>query len=114
MNNRKLELRLRRKKRIRARVRGSSARPRLSVHRSLRAIRVQAIDDDARKTLCSASTAEAKAPMTVEGAKKVGALLAKKAKEAGITAVVFDRGGYKFHGRIKALADAAREGGLAF
>lgn len=86
----------------------------MSVHRSLRAIRVQIIDDAAGKTIAFASSLEAKAKLTKEGAKKVGALIAKKAKEKKVTAVVFDRGPYKYHGRIKELADAAREGGLQF
>ncbi len=106
--------RLSRKKRIRARVTGTTARPRLTVHRSLTQIRAQVVDDTTGKTLTSASTKEAKAKMTVEGAKKVGELLAKKAKDAGITSVVFDRNAYKYHGRVKALADGAREGGLQF
>jgi len=106
--------RLSRKKRIRARVTGTTARPRLTVHRSLTQIRAQVVDDMTGKTLAAASTKEAKAKMTVEGAKKVGELLAKKAKDAGITSVVFDRNAYKYHGRVKALADGAREGGLQF
>lgn len=110
----KLLSRLSRKKRIRMRVKGTEARPRLSVYRSLKQIKAQIVDDLSGKTLASASSAQAKAKMNIEGAKKVGTLLATKAKEAGITAVVFDRNGYKFHGRIKALADAAREGGLKF
>ena len=72
------------------------------------------IDDAAGKTIVAASSKEAKAKANLEGAKKVGALLAKKAKEAGITVIVFDRNAYKYHGRVKALADAAREGGLQF
>lgn len=106
--------RLSRKKRIRARVTGTAARPRLTVHRSLTQIRAQVVDDMTGKTLAAASTKEAKTKMTVEGAKKVGELLAKKAKDAGITSVVFDRNAYKYHGRVKALADGAREGGLQF
>lgn len=110
----KIQDRLKRKRRIRSRVQGTSARPRLSVYRSLTQIRAQVIDDQSGKTLAAASTKEAKAKMTVEGAKQVGALLAKKAKDAGVSAVVFDRNAYKYHGRIKALADGAREGGLEF
>lgn len=110
----KLQDRLARKRRIRARIHGTAARPRLSVYRSLTQIRVQVIDDVAGKTLVAASSKEAKAKLTVEGAKKVGELLADKAKKAGITTVVFDRNSYKYHGRVKALADAAREGGLQF
>lgn len=103
-----------RKKRIRARIQGTSARPRLTVYRSLTQIRAQVVDDSTGKTLAAASTKEAKAKMTVDGAKKVGELLAKKAKDAGISAVVFDRNAYKYHGRVKALADGAREAGLQF
>lgn len=114
MKNSKLQSRLSRKKRIRARVEGTSARPRLSVHRSLTQIRAQVIDDSTGKTIAAASTKEAKAKMTVEGAKKVGELLGKKAKDAGVTSVVFDRNAYRYHGRVKALADGAREAGLQF
>jgi len=114
MKHSKLQNRLRRKNRIRARVHGSSARPRLTVFRSLQQVTVQVIDDDAGKTLVAASTREAKAKPTVEGAKKLGALIAKKAKDAKITAIVFDRNAYTYHGIVKALADAAREGGLQF
>lgn len=110
----KIQNRLRRKVRIRARVTGTAERPRLSVHRSLKQITAQVIDDAAGKTLVAVSTKEAKAKSNVEGAKKAGELLAKKAKDAGITAVVFDRNAYKYHGRVKALADGAREGGLQF
>ena len=106
--------RLNRKKRIRAKVLGTSVRPRLTVYRSLKGIYAQVIDDTAGKTLLAASTTEAKAKSTVEGAKKVGEMVAKKAKEAGIKAVVFDRNAYKFHGAVKALAEGAREGGLNF
>ncbi len=110
----KLTNRQARRRRIRSRVRGTPQRPRLSVYRSLKRLTAQIIDDVAGKTLVSASTAELKAGLTKEGAKKLGATLADKAKAAKITAVVFDRGGYKYHGRIKELADAAREGGLQF
>ena len=110
----KIQDRLSRKRRIRSRVSGDSARPRLTVYRSLTSLTAQVVDDVAGKTICAASTKEAKAKMNVEGAKQVGALIAKKAKDAGIKAVVFDRNAYKYHGRIKALADAAREAGLAF
>lgn len=114
MQSHKIQTRLRRKNRIRAKVEGTDKRPRLSVHRSLTQIRAQIIDDTQKKTVVSASSKEAKAKHTVEGAKKVGALLAKKAKDAGIGAVVFDRNAYKFHGRVRALAEGAREGGLQF
>lgn len=114
MLSKKLQNRLSRKKRIRAKIRGTSARPRLSVYRSLRQVTVQLIDDDAGRTLVAASTKEAKAKSTVAGGKKLGVLIAKKAKDAKITSIVFDRNAYAYHGIVKALADAAREGGLQF
>lgn len=114
MKNSKSQTRLSRKKRIRARIAGTSERPRLTVYRSLTQIRAQVVDDATGKTLAAASTKEAKAKMNVEGAKKVGELIAKKAKDAGISAVVFDRNAYKYHGRVKALAEGAREAGLQF
>lgn len=98
----------------------ANGKPRLSVFRSSKHIYDQIIDDVAGRTLVAASSldkglkAELKTGADQAAAKEVGLLLAKKAKEAGIEAVVFDRGGYKYHGRVKALADAAREGGLAF
>lgn len=110
----KLQNRVARKRRIRAKVSGTADRPRLSVHRSLNAIRVQLIDDEVGKTLVAASTKEAKAKSTKEGAEKLGKLIAEKAKKAKIESVVFDRNSYKYHGRVKALAEAAREGGLVF
>ncbi len=110
----KIQDRLARKRRIRAKIDGSAARPRMTVYRSLTNLSVQLIDDEAGRTICSASAKEAKAKPTVEGAQKVGALIAKKAKDAGINTVIFDRNAYKYHGRIKALADSAREGGLQF
>ena len=103
-----------RKRRIRARIHGSAQRPRLSVYRSLTRLIAQVIDDESGKTLVAATTKEAKVSLNKAGAKKLGELIAKKAKDAKITAVVFDRGGYKYHGRIKEMADAAREGGLQF
>ncbi|OGJ54750.1 50S ribosomal protein L18 [Candidatus Peribacteria bacterium RIFCSPHIGHO2_02_FULL_49_16] len=106
--------RLQCKKRIRSRIHGTALRPRLSVYRSLVQISAQLIDDESGKTLLIASSKEAKAPFTVAGAKQVGVLLAKKAKKIKITSVIFDRNAYKYHGRVKALADAAREGGLQF
>ena len=114
MKRTKTHQRLSRKKRIRMRLSGTAARPRLTVYRSLTQISAQLIDDTARKTLVAVSGKQAKAKPTLDGAKKVGAALAEKAKTAGITTVVFDRNAYKYHGRIKALADAAREGGLQF
>lgn len=98
----------------------SNGRPRLSVHRSSKNIYAQVIDDGAGHTLAAASTLDAslrtalKTGADVEAAKAVGKLVAERAKEAGVTDVVFDRGAFIFHGRIKALADAAREGGLNF
>ena len=84
------------------------------MHRSLRGMYVQLIDDVAGKTLAAASLKEAKGKHTVEGAGKLGKLIAEKAKKEKISSIVFDRAGYKYHGRVKALADAAREGGLQF
>ena len=110
----KLTARLARKRRIRARVRGTPERPRLSVYRSLRSIYAQIIDDEAGKTIVGGSLKEVKAKLTVAGAKKLGSLIAKKAKEKKIEKVVFDRNAYKYHGRVKALAEGAREGGLQF
>jgi large subunit ribosomal protein L18 len=114
MLTKKLQNRQRRKRRIRARVKGTSLRPRLSVYRSLRSLYVQVIDDEAGKTIASSSLKEAKGKLSLDGAKKLGTLIAAKAKEKKIEKVVFDRNAYKYHGRIKALADAAREGGLQF
>ena len=110
--------RMRRHARLRKKVSGTPARPRLVVNRSSRHIVVQLIDDVAGHTLAAASTLEADV-RAVEGDKKakatkVGELIAARAREVGVTAVVFDRGGYLYHGRIAALADAAREGGLEF
>ncbi len=115
MKTSKYDLRQARKRRIRAKVTGTSQRPRMSVFCSLTSISAQIIDDTAGKTLVSASTKEAKLKTkNVDAAKKVGALLAEKAKAAKINTIVFDRNARKFHGKVKALADAAREGGLAF
>lgn len=101
--------------RVRSRVTGSAERPRLSVFRANQHIYGQLIDDAAGKTIISASSLELKAKAKKsEAATEVGKLVAKKALEKGIKAVVFDRGGYAYHGRVKALADGAREGGLAF
>lgn len=103
-----------RKRRIAARIRAVSSRPRLTVYRSLTQMTAQVIDDATGKTLASVSTKELKAKPNIEGARKAGELLAKKAKDAGVTAVTFDRNAYKYHGRVKALAEGAREGGLQF
>lgn len=127
--------RLLRKRRIRARISGTAERPRMSVFRSLTRISVQLIDDTAGRTIVAASTVEGKAGKAeragkagkagkkaakgssmknMETAKKLGSVIAEKAKKAKIQTVVFDRNAYRYHGRIKALADAAREGGLQF
>jgi large subunit ribosomal protein L18 len=110
--------RQRRHARVRKTVRGTAARPRLAVFRSNRHITAQLIDDRAGTTLAAASSVEASmrtsAHGNIEEAKQIGALIAERAKAKGINAVVFDRGGYLYHGRIAALADAAREGGLEF
>jgi large subunit ribosomal protein L18 len=103
--------------RIRKKLQGTSERPRLNVYRSLNHIYVQVIDDLNGKTLVSASSSEGEGKKTggnVAAAKSVGKTIAERAKAKGITKVVFDRGGYIYHGRVKALADAAREGGLQF
>lgn len=114
----KNDVRLRIHERIRGRVRGTEERPRLAVFRSLGHIYAQVIDDRKGHTLASASSNEKNSPVAsggnVAGAKEVGRLVAERAKSKGITKVVFDRGGYLYHGRVKALADAAREAGLEF
>ena len=108
----------RRKSRTKFSIKSRDTKPRLSVFRSLNHISVQIIDDITRKTLVAASendlTAADKKLKKIERAAKVGAVIAKKAKEKKISVVVFDRSGYKYHGRVKALAEAAREGGLKF
>jgi len=110
--------RIRRHNRLRRKIEGTSARPRLAVFRSNRHISAQVIDDDSGRTLAAASTheAELRADATggVEAAAKIGALIGERAKNAGIDTVVFDRGGVKYHGRVAAVADAAREAGLKF
>ena len=108
--------RLRRRRRVRAKVRGSAERPRLSVFRSNRGVVAQLIDDNAGHTLAAVSWTESdlRELARMEQASKAGQLLAGRAKEAGVESCVFDRGGYRFHGRVKALADGAREGGLEF
>ena len=110
--------RQRRHERVRKTVSGTEQRPRLAVYRSLSHIYAQVIDDGQGRTLAAASDIEKDVKDTkgnkTERAKAVGAAVAQKAKDAGVTKVVFDRGGYLFHGRVKALADAAREGGLEF
>ena len=104
-------------KRIRRKVAGSTERPRLAVFRSVKHIYAQVIDDTVGHTLAAASSNEKsgiKSGGNVAGAKAVGKLLAQRAQEKGVKSVVFDRGGYLYHGRVKALAEAAREGGLKF
>ncbi len=110
------EARLRRHRRVRGKVRGTAERPRLLVFRSNRGIFAQLVDDDAGKTIASASWTGLKSFKgdKTEQAAEVGKQLAAVAKQAGIESVVFDRGGYLYHGRVKALADGAREGGLSF
>ena len=108
--------RLKRRRRVRAKVRGTAERPRVSVFRSNRGIFAQLIDDDSGRTLASVNWIEAdlRSLKPMEASARVGALLAERAKAAGVERAVFDRGGYQYHGRVKALADGAREGGLAF
>ena len=114
----KNDVRLRIHARIRQRLQGSGERPRLAVFRSLKHIYAQVIDDRGGNTVVSASSNEKKSSVksggNVAGAKQVGKLVAERAKAKGISKVVFDRGGYLYHGRVKALADAAREAGLEF
>ncbi|WP_018109206.1 50S ribosomal protein L18 [Bacteroides propionicifaciens] len=110
----KVERRRKIRYRVRNKISGSSSCPRMSVYRSNKQIYVQIIDDLSGKTLVSASSLGLNVPSNKDQAVKVGELIAKKAVEAGIEAVVFDRGGYLYHGRVKELADAARKGGLKF
>ena len=112
----KPQRRLRRRQRVRAKIRGSAGRPRLSVFRSNRGVFAQLIDDDAGRTLASASWTEPELREldSMEQAKRAGQLLAERAKTAGVESCVFDRGGYRFHGRVAAIAEGAREGGLEF
>ena len=110
----KIERRLKIKTRIRGRISGTAQRPRMTVFRSNKQIYVQLIDDIAGKTLAAASSRAIEGGNKKEQAAQVGAEIAKKAQEAGITTVGFDRNGYLYHGRIKELADAARNGGLKF
>ena len=116
MRNR-LDARRRRQVRVRKAVIGTSQRPRLAVFRSNRYLYAQVIDDQTGRTLAAASSQEAalrSKNLSVETATEIGKLVAERAKEAGVEAVVFDRGGFTYHGRIKALADAARASGLEF
>ena len=108
--------RLKRRRRVRAKVRGTAERPRIAVFRSNRGIFAQLIDDDAGRTLAAVNWTEAdlRGLKPMEQANRSGALLAERAKAAGVDTAVFDRGGYRYHGRVKALAEGAREGGLTF
>lgn len=109
------QTRLHRKRRIRAKISGTQDSPRLAVFRSLRNVSAQVIDDAAGKTLVSASLNDIKkSKNSVEGAKELGKVIAEKCKAQKIVNVVFDRSGYKYHGKIKAVAEGAREGGLKF
>ena len=113
------ESRLRRHRRVRKKVHGTAERPRLAVHRSNKHITVQLIDDDSGRTIASASTTEADlrgsdSGSTVAAATKIGQTVAQRAKAAGVSKVVYDRGGYLYHGRVAAVAEAAREAGLEF
>ncbi len=114
------QARKRRQRRVRAKIAGTATRPRLNIFRSLDNIYAQVIDDENGHTVASASTIDKEVAPNVEGkskieaAKMVGMAVAERAKQAGITEVVFDRGGYRYHGRVKALAEGAREGGLEF
>ncbi len=108
------ELRARRKLRIRKTVSGTQERPRLVVFRSLKHIYAQLVDDAAHRTIATVSDSAIETGKKVEKSTAVGKMIAERAKAAGITKVVFDRGGYQYHGRVKAVADGAREGGLEF
>ena len=117
MRGTRTDARRRRHLRVRKRVEGSAERPRLAIYRSNRYIYAQVIDDDAGRTVAAASSQEKsmrKKTLSADTAAAVGKLVAARAGEAGVNAVVFDRGGFPYHGRVKALADAAREGGLKF
>src|ERR1700754_4558826 len=108
--------RLKRRRRVRAKVHGSAVRPRISVFRSNRGLFAQLIDDDAGRTIAAVQWTEEslRTLKPMEQATEAGKLLAARAKDAGIDTAVFDRGGYQYHGRVKALAEGARQGGLSF
>ena len=108
--------RLKRRRRVRAKVHGTAERPRISVFRSNRGITAQLIDDVSGRTLAAANWTEPelRSLSAMDQARQVGAALAQRAQAAGVSAAVFDRGGYQYHGRVKALAEGAREGGLQF
>ena len=111
----KEDRRLKRRRRVRAKIVGTAARPRLAVFRSNNGVFAQLIDDEAGRTLAAAQWTEpdVKALARLEQATKVGELIASRAQEAGVQRAVFDRGGYRYHGRVRAVAEGAREGGLA-
>ncbi len=108
--------RLKRRRRVRAKVHGSAERPRISVFRSNRGLFAQLIDDESGRTIASAgwTEPELRSLKPMDQSRRIGELLAERAKAAGVERAVFDRGGYQYHGRVKALAEGAREGGLAF
>jgi large subunit ribosomal protein L18 len=108
--------RLKRRRRVRAKIYGTAVRPRISVFRSNRGVFAQLVDDDAGRTIAAVqwTEAELRSLKPMEQATEAGKLLASRAKAAGIDSAVFDRGGYQYHGRVKALAEGAREGGLTF
>ena len=112
----KPERRLKRRRRVRAKITGTATRPRISVFRSNRGVFAQLIDDSSGRTLAAVNWTEAdlRSLPRMDQARRAGALLAERAKAAGVESAVFDRGGYQYHGRVKALADGAREGGLEF
>jgi large subunit ribosomal protein L18 len=112
----KPQRRFRRRRRVRSKIRGNAERPRLSVFRSNRGVFAQLIDDDAERTVVAVAWTEPELREldAMEQAKRAGEILAARAKEAGLEACVFDRGGYQYHGRVRALAEGAREGGLNF
>ncbi|OGB75194.1 50S ribosomal protein L18 [candidate division Kazan bacterium RIFCSPHIGHO2_01_FULL_49_10] len=108
----KQQSRVKRHRHVRTKIQGTAQRPRLAIYRSLKHIYAQLIDDSVQRTLTSSSTAKLKLTGTVGNATKVGEEIAKLAKDLKITEVVFDRGGYKYHGQVKAIAEGARSGGL--
>ncbi len=120
ISKKRREARLRRHRRVRAKISGTAERPRLNIFRSLSHIYAQVIDDEKGHTLCSASSIDPEARNAVKGlskkeaAKVIGKLIGERALAAGVTEVVFDRGGYQYHGRVQALAEGAREAGLKF
>jgi large subunit ribosomal protein L18 len=119
LSHERREARIRRHRRVRKKISGTASRPRLAVFRSNKHLTVQIIDDEAGRTLASVSTTQADqralgSGATVEAARRLGTLIAERAKAVGVTSVVFDRGGFLYHGRVAAVAEAAREAGLEF